>query len=213
MFPNHARQFAPGLARVVVLACALLFAGCGDDVPPMSPLSAGATVLAFGDSLTYGTGANHDTTSYPTVLARLIGRPVVNAGVPGEVSAEGLRRLPDLIEEHMPKLVVLCHGGNDLLRKLDLNVAKNNLREMVVIARASGAQVLLVGVPKPAIVLATAEFYDTLADELGLPYVRDGFADILGDRTLKADAFHPNAAGYRRFAETVANYLRAARAI
>ena len=106
----------------------------------MSPLSAGATVLAFGDSLTYGTGAKHETTSYPAVLAGLIGRKVVNVGLPGEVSADGLNRLPDLLDEHNPKLMILCHGGNDMLRKRDLNLAKNNLREMVLLAKAAGAE-------------------------------------------------------------------------
>jgi len=186
---------------------------CGEDFPPMSPLSAGATVLAFGDSLTYGTGAKHETTSYPAVLAGLIGRKVVNVGLPGEVSADGLNRLPDLLDEHNPKLVILCHGGNDMLRKRDLNVAKNNLREMVLLAKAAGAEVLFVGVPKPGIVLSTADHYDALADELELPYLRDNFAEILGERSLKADAAHPNAAGYRQFAEAVAEYLRTAGAI
>jgi lysophospholipase L1-like esterase len=89
-------------------------------------------VLAFGDSLTHGTGATEDE-SYPAELERLIGRRVVKAGVPGEVAAQALERLPRLLDEHAPRVVLLCIGGNDFLRR----------------SRERGIDVLLIGTPEP----------------------------------------------------------------
>ena len=197
---------------VLLLTLCLGLAGCGDDAVPMTPLSGAAVVLAFGDSLTAGTGARPET-SYPAHLQSMIGRTVVRSGVPGEVSVDGLARLPAVLEEHAPRLVILCHGGNDILRKQNLAVAEQNLRQMIALIRATGAQVLLIGVPKPSLSLETAEHYDRIAADLKLPYVRDALAEFLSDRALKADSVHPNGDGYRRLAEIIAEYLRDARAV
>ncbi len=178
----------------------------------MRPLAADAVILAFGDSLTHGTGAAPDQ-SYPAVLAARIGRRVVNAGVPGEVSADGLRRLPGLLEREKPALVLLTHGGNDLLRKLDPAATERNLREMVALARASGAEVVLIGVPRPGLFLGTADYYERIASDLELPFEGEVLADLLGDNSMKSDTVHPNAAGYARLAEAVEQVLREAGAL
>jgi len=89
---------------------------CSDEAK-LPALAADATILAFGDSLTYGTGTSRDN-AYPTVLEKLLKRRVINAGIPGEISSKGLNRLPALIEKYRPDLIIICHGGNDILRKL-----------------------------------------------------------------------------------------------
>ena len=196
--------------RAVLLLLALL-AAC-DGQPKLPRLAPDAVVLAFGDSLTFGTGANpHE--SYPARLEALIGRKVVASGVPGELSAEGLSRLSSALEETKPQLLILCHGGNDLLRKLDDGQAANNLRAMVRLAKARGAQVVLIGVPKPGLLPSVASFYEDIARELKLPYEDTALRKILTDNALKSDLVHPNAAGYARLAEAVAALLKKAGAV
>jgi lysophospholipase L1-like esterase len=166
-------------------------------------------VLAFGDSLTFGIGANTGE-SYPARLEALIGRKVVASGVPGEASAAGLARLSSALDEAKPQLVVLCHGGNDLLRKLDDAQAADNIRAMVRLARAQGAQVVLIGVPRPGLLPSAAGFYEDIAKEFKLPYEGSALRKILTDNALKSDLVHPNAAGYARLAEAVAALLKKA---
>src|SRR5688572_32794351 len=125
----------------------LLIWGCSER-PRLERLPADAVVLAFGDSLTFGSGAAEEE-SYPAQLEKLIGRRVVRAGVPGEVSAQALARLPGALDEHAPRLLLLCIGGNDFLRRLGNEQAERNVREMVKLARARGIAVLLIGTPEP----------------------------------------------------------------
>lgn len=208
------RNTAAASIPYLALTCLLLLAACGGPaVPQVKPLSANAVVLAFGDSLTFGKGAKA-AESYPAVLQQLIGRRVVRSGVSGEVSARGLRRLGQALDRHRPDLLVLCHGGNDILRRMDRQKAEANLRAMVKLARARGIDVVLVGVPEPGFFLSgSAEFYRRIAKDLALPYEDEAVAAILSDRALRSDRIHPNAKGYRRLAEAVAGLLRKAGAV
>ena len=193
------------------LLAAFLAAGCGAK-HKIEKLDSGATVLAFGDSLTFGTGAT-PAESYPAVLERSIGRKVVNAGVPGETSAQGLERLPATLDEVKPKLVLLCHGGNDFLRRLDDAQAAANVRGMIQLARERGIPVVLIATPKPGLPPSVPAFYGEIAAELKVPYDQGVLRSVLLDNALKSDMVHPNAAGYARIAAAVEKVLRAAGAI
>lgn len=195
----------------LLLCCLILLSGCsrGAQLPP---LAADGLVLAFGDSITAGIGAGAGE-RYPDVLGKLIGRKVVNAGVPGEVSAEGLARLPELLEAQKPALLILCHGGNDLLQRLDQGQTAGNLRAMIRLAQERGIAVLLVAVPTPDLSLKPPAFYGELAAESGLPIEAKILARILGKGALKSDYVHPNAAGYRQLAEALATLLKKSGAI
>jgi lysophospholipase L1-like esterase len=192
---------------LLLFTATISLSACGEESPELSALSQDAVILAFGDSLTYGTGANHETESYPAILANLSGRKVINAGVPGEVSREGLNRLGQLLAEHQPDLVLLCHGGNDLIRKLDETTLRQNLSEMVAQVRAQGAEVVMLSVPKPGVFLKPAPLYSDLAAELQLPIENDIIADVEADTSLKSDPIHPNAKGYRLIAEEIHQLL------
>ena len=189
----------------------ILSAACGDSKPPpITLLHSDSIILSFGDSLTYGTGAAK-TQSYPAELSRLLdGVRVVNAGVPGELSAQGRARLPELLEQHQPQLVILCHGGNDLLRRQDRNALQDNLRVMLQAIKQQGADAILIGVPQPSLTVSVPDFYEAIADEFNIPYLGEVLADVLGDENLKSEPIHPNAAGYRQIAQTVADLIQQA---
>ncbi len=196
------------------LALALLLvalASCGKPVT-LSRLEPGATVLAFGDSLTFGTGAKEEE-SYPSQLAPLIGRRVVRAGVPGEVSAAALARLPGALDEHAPRVLLLCIGGNDFLQRLGKSQAAANVRAMVQLARNRGIEVVLIGTPEPGFSVSPPEFYEQIAKEFKLPYDGDTIGRVLKDRNLKSDPVHPNAQGYGIIAQRLAALLKKSGAI
>jgi lysophospholipase L1-like esterase len=199
------------LGAALPLALGLL-AACGSGQPKLPRLAPDAVVLAFGDSLTAGVGANSGE-SYPARLEALIGRKVVSSGAPGETSAGGLARLPAALDETKPQLVILCEGGNDFLQKLDDAQAANNLRAMVRMIRAQGAQVVLIAVPKPGLLPSPAEFYADVAKEFAVPHEDNALRKILTDNALKSDLVHPNAAGYARLAEAIAALLKKTGAI
>jgi len=196
----------PAWRLALFWVAALALGGCG-DAPKLARLAPDAVVLAFGDSLTYGTGAA-EADSYPAQLERLIQRKVVRAGVPGEVSAQALARLPSALEEHQPKLLVLCIGGNDFLRNLGQAEVAANVRRMIAMAKQKGSDVLLLGTPEKGLFVSPPKFYAQIAKELGIPYEGKVIGEILRNAELKSDHIHPNARGYRLMAERVAELLK-----
>lgn len=206
MFP--VLKFRP----LLILALALTLFACGSSTPKLPKLEATDVVLAFGDSLTYGTGAG-ETESYPVVLSQLIGRQVVASGVPGEVTAGGLERLPDVLDEVKPRIVLLCMGGNDMLRGAGHAAAEANLRAMIRLAKERGISVVLIAVPQPALFSGNAPFYEAIARDNGLPFEASVLKGLMYDNDYKSDPIHPNAKGYRKMAEAIAELLRDAGAV
>jgi lysophospholipase L1-like esterase len=195
------------LFPLCILLALLLVSACGSKELKLSQLPPDAVVLAFGDSVTFGTGAPPGQ-SYPDALQALIKRKVVNAGVPGETSEQGLKRLPQVLAETRPRLVILCHGGNDILRRLDLGATSKNLTEMIKLIRAQGAEVVLVGVPKPKLIPETAGFYKSISEKMRVPLEDGIILEVLTTRDLKSDYIHPNAAGYARLAGGIEQLLK-----
>lgn len=169
----------------------------------VSAIPKDATVLILGDSLSYGTGAAKGE-DYPTLLAQRTGWDIINAGVPGDTSAQGLARLPDLLQMHQPALLMIELGGNDFLRNINIAETEANLRAIIQMAQSNNIQTLLVAIPDYQPVkaafggLSDHPMYAKLAEETNIPLVKDIFSDVLSKNSLKADYVHPNAAGYQQ---------------
>jgi len=198
--------------RIVIISVlaflVLLFAVKPDSANiQTTPLQSKESVLAFGDSLTYGSGAHPQ--SYPVQLQKLIQKEVINAGVPGETSSRGLKRLPSLLQKYHPKLVILCHGGNDIIRQQSKKTLKENLLKMIQMSKKIGAQVLLVGVPDfHRLGFTTDTLYEAVAKQENVLYEGEILSKIENDPTLKSDRIHPNAKGYALMAKAFATILK-----
>lgn len=194
------------------LALSPLFAACGNKTRLVA-LPAGSAVLAFGDSVTYGTGAGPGE-DWPTLLAAATGWRVVNAGVPGDTADAGKARIRELLAAHKPALVIVEIGGNDFLRRRPAAVVKEDVRSIVRQTKVAGVQVVLVAVPELSLLGALtrrpddAALYAEVGRDEQVPVIADVFSEILGKPELCADQIHPNAAGYRKMAEGIAAALR-----
>lgn len=201
---------ALAVAALAALASAAL-PSCGQTPPePLAPIAAGGRILAFGDSLTHGTGGAG--TTYPDVLAELTGLEVVRSGIPGETSAAALDRFPRVLDAHRPALVILCTGGNDILRRADGEL-EENLGRMADLAAQHGIPMVLVSVPRFSLIRRNHPAYGRVAGERGLWIEDEVLKRVLHDDRMKSDQIHPNARGYREIAMALAGLLRASGAL
>lgn len=192
-------------SKSILLALVVLLAACGEP-ERLRPLTAGDVVLAFGDSLTVGIGTAPEH-SYPAVLDGMLPATVVGSGVSGETTAQGLARLPAVLERYRPRLLILLEGGNDILRSVPATQTRDNLAAMIELAQQRGIDVVLLGVPEKKLFSSAAPFYAELAQRYDLVFVEDLVSDLLRSPGRKSDAIHLNAAGYRALAEGVAELL------
>ncbi len=181
-----------------------------DSISDNRELPEGSVILAVGDSLTYGFGTqNPDRESYPAILERLSGYRVINTGINGETSAEGLRRLSGLLQRYKPALTIICYGGNDILQHLSMEKLEENLNKMVETVQSHGSKAMLIAVPNFGLTgLKPLDLYSDVADRYNLPIVEDSLSDILSNYSLKSDYIHPNAKGYKILSEEVYRVMR-----
>lgn len=200
------------MPRFLILLSLLSFLGCGGSVPDQKPLAAHARILAFGDSLTWGKGVLPEE-SYPARLQAATGREVINGGLAGEVSVEGLKRFPIWLDEYEPSLVILCHGANDLLRSMNQDKVKENVRGMVKLARDRGIDVILISVPKYGDMRTAPGFYADIAREFNIPLENRSLEEILRHSKFHKDTFHPNPEGYQLIADALVKLMHASGAL
>lgn len=201
------------MKKFIYLLFVLILVSCGKNAEKYAAIPQGATVLILGDSLSYGTGANTGE-DYPSLLTKSTGWDIINEGVPGDTTAGGLARLPDLLEVYQPKLLIVELGGNDLLRQTSPTEITQNLSSILALAKAQGIQTILVAIPEISALKAAVgslsdhPLYEKLAKETNTPLIADVFSDVLSDRALKADQIHANAKGYAVVSEKFGEKLR-----
>ena len=194
-----------------VICLVIQLAACGGD-PHFTALPKQANVVILGDSLTYGTGANHGE-DYASILASKTDWHIVNAGVPGNTSSNGLERLPAILEGDKIDLLIVELGGNDFIRRVPVKETSQNLKTILAQAKARQIPTLLLAIPEfspfGAAVghLSDHPIYEKIAEETATPLVEDIFSEVLGNNALKADPIHPNADGYRVVAENLQQAL------
>ena len=201
------------IRRIVLLAAAIaLAAACGSKAKE-GALPPGSRVVALGDSLTAGAGVTPEE-AWPNLLAKRTGWAVINGGVSGDTSRAALHRLPALLDEHNPVLVLVALGGNDMLRRIPQEETIANLGQTLAMIKAHGAKPVLLATPQPSVAgavfqnLSAADFYKRVAEEQQVPLIEDAIADALSDPQMKGDPLHPNAAGHVQLSQKILDVLK-----
>jgi acyl-CoA thioesterase I len=195
---------------LILLTAVILFAGYRIVVTPpqvTEGLIPYNSIISFGDSLTYGTGADPGM-DYPSQLSKMIAKPVINAGVPGDTTARALKRLQRDVLSRSPDMVLITLGGNDLKNGVAKDIAFKNLKHIVESIQGQGARVIIGGLKFPLRDRGFARGYKDLADQTGAVLISDIFKDIMGNRKLMSDPIHPNGDGYRKMAQRFLDAMR-----
>jgi lysophospholipase L1-like esterase len=164
--------------------------------------SKGKNIICFGDSITFGYGANPGE-DYPTELSKLLNIPVINAGVDADTTFIALRRLePDVLSKQ-PYLVIVEFCGNDFIKKISKEDTIRNLREIIRKIQKQGAMVALVDISAGFFLREYRIAFKKLAQEEGAIFVPAILSGILTNPSMKSDFLHPNATGYKIVAERI----------
>ena len=164
--------------------------------PQKSAESTDEVIICFGDSLTFGTGAGKGM-DYPSQLARLLNRPVINQGIPGDTTAGALGRLYKDVLSKNPAVVLITLGGNDLKNGVSKEFAFENLKMIVESIQQRGAKVIIGGLEIPGMDRGFGNGYEELAKQTGAALIPNIYEGIMGNPRLMSDPIHPNASGYR----------------
>ena len=201
-----------GPVQLALLIIALAIVGACSK-PREATIPPGSQVLALGDSLTEGVGVRHEE-AWPALLAGQTGWTVINGGVSGNTSSDALRRLPALLDQQAPALVLVTLGGNDMLRRIPQQETVANLEKIIALIRTKRAKPVLVATPNPSLMgavfrhLSAPGFYRTVAEAQQVPLIEDAMAEVLSDPLLKVDQLHPNAAGHVQLSEKIYKELK-----
>lgn len=199
------KRLAFWVSALVLVGLALwLWRGRPVSLVNLPPTAQGPWV-AFGDSLTAGTGVPPES-AYPAQLGRRLGVDIVNLGASGDTTADGRARLPEALQLN-PRVVLLCLGGNDSLQREPLDQTFANLAALVDAFQQTGTFVVLLGVRSASVLDKHRRRFARLAREKRVLLVPDILDGVLGTPALMADPLHPNEAGYARIAERIATAL------
>ena len=166
----------------------------------------GSKVVAFGDSLVYGVGAETGG-GFVTMLSERLGVEIVNLGRGGDTTKLGLNRIAE-VQNMKPDIVLVLLGGNDAIRRVDEDVVFQNLEQIVTTLQNDGAVVVLLGIKGGLFGDDYARDFRKLAKERGTPHVSDVLDGLFSNTKYMSDFIHPNELGYTDIADRVEPILR-----
>lgn len=186
----------------VIFICVFAVTGCAKrEIKNID--SKGKNIICFGDSLTFGYGVSPGE-DYPSELAKLTNIPVINKGIDGNTSTDGLKRLDKDVLDNDPLMVIVEFSGNDFMKKVPIETTEKNINEMIDRIQAKGAMVVLADISAGGLFLN--EYHDLMrriAYERGAIFVPRLLTKILTNPGMKSDFLHPNPRGYKIFAQRV----------
>lgn len=188
---------------VLFLFCLISCTGNKDitNYPPKA-----GPIVAFGDSLTYGQGVSSEN-AYPAVLEKMWQREVINLGVSGDTSLDGLAR-KEIISRYAPSFVLIEFSANDFFRKVPREQTKKALTDIIDYVQNIGAVAVLVDTGGNSLMKPYKTMLKQLAKEKKTLYI-DGIMDgIFNNKNLKSDKIHPNQEGYKIIAEKIDKSLK-----
>lgn len=169
--------------------------------------SHGSSVIAFGDSLTAGYGAQPGE-DYPSKLSSMLGTAVINAGVSGDTTESALARIDNDVVARNPRIVIVGLGGNDFLQGVPIATTERNLRSAIRAIHGAGAMIVLLGFRFPSLSASYEKMYANVAGDERCLLIPDLLDGILANPSMKSDEIHPNARGYELMAERIAGPCR-----
>ncbi len=201
--------FCP-LSSVLCLLSFVFLTGCSK--PEIRNLNAqGANIICFGDSITFGYGANPQE-DYPATLRKMVNLPVINAGVDGDTTFAALERLENDVLAKNPRLVIVEFCGNDFLKKIPQEDTVKNLAVIIERIQEKGAMVALVDISAGMFFWEYRVAFKKLAAEKRAIFIPVILNRIITNPAMKSDFFHPNARGYQvianRIYRAIAAYIK-----
>ncbi|HEY0220786.1 MAG TPA: GDSL-type esterase/lipase family protein [Candidatus Paceibacterota bacterium] len=186
---------------VIILLLLFYFFAFGKSQDIKNYPSNGSDIVAFGDSLIEGVGSTSGN-DFISVLSKKIGRPIINLGVSGNTTEDGLNRIGEL-DKYSPKVVILLLGGNDHLKKVPIDTTFNNLSKIIENIQSRGSIVLVLGIRGNLLGDKFKDRFEELEDEYDTAYVSDVLSGLFTNTRLMSDAVHPNDLGYIKIADRV----------
>jgi len=198
-------RYPAAVLVLILLAAAGFWYFSKPDFSMRKPI-AGENIIAFGDSLVAGQGADSGN-DFVSVLSRKIGQPIINAGRSGDTTERALLRLEEDVLSRDPRVVIILLGGNDFIVRVPPEEVFQNLEKMIEEIQAEGAGVVLVGIRGSIFGSREADF-KRLAREKRAGYVPKILNGIFGNSELMSDYNHPNDEGYKMMADRIEPVLK-----
>ncbi|MDD4939916.1 MAG: GDSL-type esterase/lipase family protein [Candidatus Omnitrophica bacterium] len=195
------RNYKSRAILIMAFLLALFSGGCAKrEIANLD--SKGKNIICFGDSITFGYGAEPGG-DYPSALSKMLTLPVINAGIDGDTSSEALRRLETDVLDREPLLVIIEFGGNDFLRKIPDDVTLDNMRKIIEKVQAQGAMAAIVDISTAMVMRQYYSLFYSLAREKGAIFIPRALSGIITNPRLKSDFIHPNADGYSLISQRI----------